>query len=148
MEVKEFFELFGTSLSEQKFEIYLNKDFVCCGYVSNISAEIDNIFDAEITRFYSTTSNTIHFDAKIWRGRWRRKPIRFRQWVVHVEIEADSIEEAEQMGYDLDVMAEWNGNSVFSDDAEWNADGTPFDINAELIDGEEENDDEEDNLLF
>ena len=33
-------------------------------------------------------------------------------------IEADSIEESEQMGYDLDVMAEWNGNSVFSDDAE------------------------------
>ena len=65
MKVKEFFELFGTSLSEQKFEIYLNKDFVCCGYVSSISAEIDNIFDAEITHFYPTTSNTIHFDAKI-----------------------------------------------------------------------------------
>ena len=26
---------------------------------------VDNIFDAEITRFYPTTSNTIHFDAKI-----------------------------------------------------------------------------------
>ena len=63
-------------------------------------------------------------------------------------IKCDTEEEAEQMGYDLDVMAEWNGNSVFSDDAKWNADGTPFDINAELIDGEEENDDEEDNLLF
>ena len=61
MKVKEFFLIFGTSLSEQKFEIYLNKDFVC----SSISAEIDNIFDAEITRFYPTTSNTIHFDAKI-----------------------------------------------------------------------------------
>lgn len=32
-------------------------------------------------------------------------------------------------------------------EAELCADGTPFDINAELIDGEEENDDEEDNWL-
>lgn len=75
MKVREFFELFGTSLSEQKFEIYLNKDFVCCGYVSSISAEIDNIFDAEITHFYPTTSNTIHFDAKIWRERWRLRMV-------------------------------------------------------------------------
>lgn len=65
MKVKEFFKLFGTSLSEQKFEIYLNKDFVCCGYVSSISAERDSILDAEIIRFYDTTSNIIHFDAKI-----------------------------------------------------------------------------------
>lgn len=56
-----------------------------------------------------------------------------------MEVEADSIEEAKQMGYDLDVMTEWNGNSVFSDEAELNADGEPFDIKAELIDGEDEN---------
>lgn len=56
-----------------------------------------------------------------------------------MEVEADSIEEAKQMGYDLDVMTEWNGNSVFSDEAELNADGEPFDIEAELIDGEDEN---------
>ena len=56
-----------------------------------------------------------------------------------MEVEADSIEEAKQMGYDLDVMTEWNGNSVFSDEAELNADGIPFDIEAELIDGEDEN---------
>ena len=39
--------------------------------------------------------------------------------------------------YDLDVMTEWNGNSVLSDNAELNADGTPFDIKAELIDNED-----------
>lgn len=36
-------------------------------------------------------------------------------------------------------MTEWNGNSVFSDEAELNADGEPFDIEAELIDDEDEN---------
>lgn len=56
-----------------------------------------------------------------------------------MEVEADSIEEAKQTGYDLDVMTELNGNSVFSDEAELNADGIPFDIEAELIDGEDEN---------
>lgn len=56
-----------------------------------------------------------------------------------MEVEADSIEEAEQMGYDVDIMTEWNGNSVFSDEAELNADGEPFDIEAELIDDEDEN---------
>ena len=56
-----------------------------------------------------------------------------------MEVEADSIEEAEQMGYDVDIMTEWNGNSVFSDEAELNADGEPSDIEAELIDDEDEN---------
>ena len=66
MTVKEFFELFGISISEQKFEIYLNKDFICCGYVSSIPAEKkESVLSAEITRFYNTTSNTIHFDAEI-----------------------------------------------------------------------------------
>ena len=65
-----------------------------------------------------------------------------------MEIEADSQEEAEEIAYGINIETEWNGNSVFCDEAELCADGTPFDINAELIDGEEENDDEEDNLLF
>ena len=48
-------------------------------------------------------------------------------------------EEAEEMGYNLEIETEWNGNSVFTrDDAELNADGDVFDVNVELIDGEEE----------
>ena len=65
MTVKEFFEMFGSSISMQKFEIYLNKGFVCCGYVSSIPAEKkESVLNAEITRFYDTTSNTIIFDAE------------------------------------------------------------------------------------
>ena len=65
MTVKEFFEMFGISISMQKFEIYLNKDFVCCGYVSSIPAEKkETVLNAKITRFYDTISNTIHFDAE------------------------------------------------------------------------------------
>ena len=61
-----------------------------------------------------------------------------------MEVEANSREEAEEMGYSLDIDTEWNGNSVFTrDDAELNADGTVFNVNVELIDGEEEEDDEE-----
>lgn len=56
-----------------------------------------------------------------------------------MEVEANSREEAEEMGYGLDIQTEWNGNSVFThDDAELNADGTVFDVEVELIDGEEE----------
>lgn len=56
-----------------------------------------------------------------------------------MEVEANSREEAEEMGYNLDIDTEWNGNSVFTrDDAELNADGTVFDVSVELIDGEEE----------
>ena len=59
-----------------------------------------------------------------------------------MEVEANSREEAEQMGYDLSIETEWNGNSVFTrDDAELNADGTVFDVSVELIDGEEEEED-------
>ena len=56
-----------------------------------------------------------------------------------MEVEADSREEAEAMGYDLNIQTEWNGNSVFVDDynTELNADGTVFDVEVELIDGEE-----------
>jgi hypothetical protein len=60
-----------------------------------------------------------------------------------MDVEAESREEAEEMGYNLDIHTEWNGNSVFTrDDAELNADGTVFDVEVELIDGEEEEDDE------
>ena len=55
-----------------------------------------------------------------------------------MEVEAESREEAEQMGYDLNIQTEWNGNSVFCNEAELNADGYPRDIEVELIDGEEE----------
>lgn len=55
-----------------------------------------------------------------------------------MEVEAESREEAEQMGYDLNIEAEWNGNSVFCNDAELCADGEPRDIEVELIDGVEE----------
>ena len=58
-----------------------------------------------------------------------------------MEVEANSREEAEEKGYELDIQTEWNGNSVFTrDDAELNADGIVFDVNVELIDGEEEED--------
>ena len=39
MKVKDFFEMFGTSISMQRFEIYLNKEFIYCGYISSIPAE-------------------------------------------------------------------------------------------------------------
>lgn len=60
-----------------------------------------------------------------------------------MEVEANSREEAEEMGYSLDIDTEWNGNSVFTrDDAELSADGTVFDVNVELIDGEEDEEDD------
>ena len=56
-----------------------------------------------------------------------------------MEVEAESREEAEEMGYNLNIETEWNGNSVFTrGDAELCADGEPRDITVELIDGEEE----------
>ena len=56
-----------------------------------------------------------------------------------MEVEAESREEAEEMGYAIDIDTEWNGSSVFTnDDATLSADGTPRDIEVELIDGEEE----------
>lgn len=56
-----------------------------------------------------------------------------------MEVEANNREEAEEKGYELDIQTEWNGNSVFTrDDAELNADGTVFDVEVELIDGEED----------
>lgn len=55
-----------------------------------------------------------------------------------MEVEADSYEEAEEMGYDLDIMTEFDGSSVFSLDAQLCADGEPREISVELIEGEEE----------
>lgn len=55
-----------------------------------------------------------------------------------MEVEAESREEAEEMGYNLDIQTEWNGNSVFCDEAELNADGMPMGIEVKLIEGEEE----------
>ena len=54
-----------------------------------------------------------------------------------MEVEANLQEEAEEMAYDINIETEWNGNSVFCDEAELCADGTPFDIKAELIDNED-----------
>ena len=61
-----------------------------------------------------------------------------------MEVEAENREEAEEMAYNLDIQTEWNGNSVFTrDDAELNADGTVFNVTVELIDGEEEEDEDD-----
>jgi hypothetical protein len=61
-----------------------------------------------------------------------------------MEVEANSREEAEEMGYDVDIDTEWNGNSVFTrdDNTTLCADGMPRDIEVELLEGEE--DEEED----
>ena len=61
-----------------------------------------------------------------------------------MEVEANSREEAEEMGLELDIETEWNGQSVFVYDSnvELNADGTVFDVEVELLEGEE--DEEED----
>ena len=57
-----------------------------------------------------------------------------------MEVEAESREEAEEMGLSLNIQTEWDGNSVFVDpgEAELSADGMAFDVEVELIDGEEE----------
>ena len=55
-----------------------------------------------------------------------------------MEIEAENIEEAREIAEGLNVQTEWNGNSVFCDDARLEADGMPRDIEVELIEGEEE----------
>ena len=60
-----------------------------------------------------------------------------------MEVEAENREEAEEKGYDLDIKTEWTGNSVFCDEAELNADGTVFDVEVELIDGEEEEEEDD-----
>ena len=62
-----------------------------------------------------------------------------------MEVQANSREEAEEMGMELDIQTEWNGNSVFVDYgvAELNADGTVFDVEVELLEGEEDDEDEE-----
>ena len=61
-----------------------------------------------------------------------------------MEVEADNREEAEEKGYNIDIKEEWNGNSVFCDDADLSADGTPFNIKVELIEGVEDDEEEDD----
>ena len=62
-----------------------------------------------------------------------------------MEVEADSREEAENMGYDISIETEWNGNSVFTyDDAQLAADGEPRDITVECLEDEDEDEDDED----
>ena len=59
------------------------------------------------------------------------------------EVEAESREEAEEMAYDINIMTECNGNSVFADnDTELCADGDIFDVEVELIDGKEDEENE------
>ena len=62
-----------------------------------------------------------------------------------MEVEAESKEEAEEMGYDLYLHTEWNGTSVFTDDdnVSLEADGEPRDIEVELIEEGVDEDDEE-----
>lgn len=62
-----------------------------------------------------------------------------------MEVLAENREEAEDIGYNLDIQTEYNGNSVFVYDgnAELCADGMPFNIEVELIEGEEEEDEDE-----
>lgn len=62
-----------------------------------------------------------------------------------MEVEANNREEAEEMGLSLDIDTEWTGNSVFvrDDNATLSADGTVFDVEVELIDGEEEEEEED-----
>ena len=61
-----------------------------------------------------------------------------------MEVEAENREEAEEKGYDLEIHTEWNGNSVFVDyDAQLEADGSVFNVNVELIEGEEDDEDED-----
>ena len=57
-----------------------------------------------------------------------------------MEVEAENREEAEEMGYNLNIETEWDGSSVFVNrgEAELSADGEPRDITVELTDGEEE----------
>ena len=58
------------------------------------------------------------------------------------EVEADSREEAEDMAYDIDIMTEYNGNSVFvDDDTRLAADGEVIDIEVTLLEGEEDEED-------
>lgn len=59
-----------------------------------------------------------------------------------MEVQANSREEAEEMGYEFEPETEWNGKSVFTNEqnVELNADGMSRDIEVELIDGEEDED--------
>ena len=59
-----------------------------------------------------------------------------------MDVEAESREEAEEMGFDVDFDTEWTGKSVFTDKSniDMSADGTTFGVEVELLEGEEEED--------
>lgn len=66
MKVQDFLELYGISISEQRFEIYLNQNLICCGFISSVPDEIeDDLLNATITRFYPTVNDMVFFDAEI-----------------------------------------------------------------------------------
>ena len=60
-----------------------------------------------------------------------------------MEVEANSREEAEEMGLEVDFETEWTGKSVFTYESniDMNADGMTFGVEVELLEGEEEEDD-------
>ena len=62
-----------------------------------------------------------------------------------MEVEAENREEAEEMGMELDIDTEWTGNSVFvrDDNATLSADGTVFGVEVELLEGEEEEEEDD-----
>jgi DNA repair protein RecN (Recombination protein N) len=110
-------------------------DFIweALGYLEKIAP-----FDADISSIYDDISDIAeNLDEKVRELRLASDNMNFDA------SEADSIEEAEEMGYDISIETEWNGNSVFTyDDAQLCADGEPRDIEVELIDGEEDEEDE------
>lgn len=57
-----------------------------------------------------------------------------------MEVEAKNREEAEEMGMEVDFETEWTGKSVFTRETniDMNADGMTFDVEVELLEGEEE----------
>jgi hypothetical protein len=61
-----------------------------------------------------------------------------------MEVEANSREEAEEMGMEVDFETEWTGKSVFTNESniDMSADGMTFGVEVELLEGEE--DEEED----
>lgn len=59
-----------------------------------------------------------------------------------MEVEAESRDEAEEMGYNANLQTEWNGNSVFFDDGTVEVDGEPRDIEVELIEDDEDEEEE------
>ena len=60
---------------------------------------------------------------------------------VEKEVYADSKEEAEEMAYDIEIFGD--GNGVYADDASLEADGCIRDVEVHLLEGDEDEEDEE-----